>query len=122
MRLQRLDLHVRVREHQQHRGAFHLGSRLHVDALDATGGQRSNPENLLRDQCPRATDAPHHLTALHHIGVDGVLVDAGRGGPQSAQRHRDDHNGQYAAGHVDPAFLLAFRFARDIHNNNSGDS
>ena len=86
LRVERFDLHVRVGELEQHRVRLHRNTGLDEDALDARGGERGDPADVLGDERSRTADLAHHCAATHAVERHDLAIDARRRGFRLASR------------------------------------
>ncbi len=109
----------RVAQDEDHGLGLHLGPGIDDDALDAPGGDRGNPADVLGNQRAQTPHLPLDVATLDRVDIHGRPLDRRCGGLQAGQRDRDERNGHQGNGaDDDPADLLVprdTRWALNVH-------
>ncbi len=123
LRLQRLELHVRVRHLHDHRPGLDLRARLHQPPLHPARRHRRDAPYVLRDQCAGAPDLTNHGTALDLAREGDVPVHRRRRRLQPGQPPRGGSHQDHDQTDHDPPLPLPPRvLPGHVHHDPTGGS
>ena len=92
LRLEALDLDIRVAQLEQ-KGVFvHDHSGLHQHPVHSPRGHRRNPSDLFRNQSARTPDLPDHRSLPHGVHPQGPQFDRGCGRFEPTEPHGRGHD------------------------------
>jgi len=110
LRVERLQLNVRVGHLEKDVVRRDLVPGVHVDLLDPPTGGGRHPAGALRHQGAGAAHGADHLPVLDRVGPDGGAIDARSGRLQPCQRDGDEGDDENApSDHREATDLLVLR-------------